>query len=239
MLVTRESIVDALNLLAKVSLKKVEIVDREIDYWLEDLSNVEESDFDRAIKHFYSCRIFPTSREVLEIIISADFGEDWNKIASVARQSSKEETISGLSYSALLKITSTNGMRSALLAIARADDYQLSAYGRDWQQAIKKIDLTGLPPKSETITFEVSKAEQDKDYPVDSEYIERTASLVRLLNSREIKSSTARMMCAQFPESKKLEVMAVVEVIEDASGSESTAPSKGISRAFDLAAGVI
>jgi hypothetical protein len=225
MLVTKESIVGALNLLAKVSLKKVEITDREIEYWLEDLGNVEESDFDRAIKHFYSCRIFPTSREILEIVISADFGEDWNKIAAVARQSSKEETISGLSCSALLKITSTNGTRSALSAIARADNYQLAAYGRDWQQAIRKIDLTGLSPSDEIISLE-DRTTKSLDYPVDTDYSVRTASLIRLLNKREIKTSTAIAMCSRFPEVKKAEVMAVVEEIEGKSGIESPLSAK-------------
>jgi hypothetical protein len=233
MRVTRDAIVDALNLLAAVSLKKTEITERMIDYCWEDLQQATSEDFDQAIKHFYSSRIFPTSREILEVIMSADFGEDWNKIASVARQSSKEETISGLSHSALLKVTGTNGTRSALMTIARADNYQLAAYGRDWQQAIRKIDLTGLPPSGEVVSLE-DRTTKSLDYPVDTDYSDRMASLIRLLNKREIKTSTAIAMCSRFPEVKKAEVMAVVEEIEGKSGVESL-PSPKINMSIDFA----
>jgi hypothetical protein len=228
MSITRETLADALNLLAAVSLKKIEVTSMMIDdIYAEDLNDISREDFDRAIKHFYNCRIFPTPRDILEIAISADFGEDWNKIAAVARQSSKEETISGLSYSALLKITNTNGTRSALLAIGRADNIQLSAYSRDWQAAIKKIDLTGLPPSDEVISLETSNSQKDLDYPIDHDYSARTASLIRLLNKREIKTSTAIAMCSRFPEVRKAEVMALVEAIEGKSGVDS-APSMSI-----------
>ncbi len=220
MLITKEMLIDALNLLANVSPKKIEVTDLMVGLCWEDLRNLDREDFDRAIKHFYNCRIFPTPREILEIAIAADFGEDWNKIASVARQSSKEETISGLSYSALLKITGTNGSRSALMTIARADNYQLAAYGRDWQQAIRKIDLTGLPPCDEVISLE-DITTKSLDYPVDTDYSVRTASLIRLLSRREIKTSTAIAMCSRFPEVKKAEVMAVVDEIEGKPGIES------------------
>jgi hypothetical protein len=220
MLITKEMLIDALNLLAAVSLKKIEVTNSMITLCWEDLRTLQQEDFNRAIKHFYNCRIFPVAREILEIAIAADFGEDWHKIASVARQSTKEETISGLSYSALLKITNTNGMRSALSAIARADNIQLSAYGRDWQQSIKKIDLTGLPPSNEIISLEVSSSQKDIDYPVDTDYSVRAASLIKLLNKREIKTSTAIAMCSRFPEVKKAEVMAVVEGIEGRVGIE-------------------
>jgi hypothetical protein len=225
MLITREILADSLNLLAAVSIKKIEVTESMIQMCWEDVMNLEKEDFDRAIKHFYNCRIFPVAREILEIAIAADFGEDWNKIAAVARQSSKEETISGLSHSALLKITGTNGTRSALSAIARADNYQLAAYGRDWQQAIRKIDLTGLPPGDEVISLE-DITTKSLDYPVDTDYSVRTASLIRLLNKKEIKTSTAIAMCSRFPEVKKAEVMAIVEEIEGKSGVESQPEGK-------------
>lgn len=234
MFITRETLIDSLNLLATVSPRKVEISELMIGIYEDDLSNLNKSDFDRAIKHFYNCRIFPTAREILEIATGSDFGEDWQKIASVARQSTKEETISGLSYSALLKITSTNGMRSALSAIARADNIQLASYGRDWQQAVKKIDLTGLPPSDEIISLEVPSSQKDNHYPVDTDYSVRAASLVRLLNNREIKTGTARAMCAQFPQVKKAEVMAVVEEIEGKSGIEAPT-SRKTSMSIDFA----
>jgi hypothetical protein len=235
MLITREILADSLNLLAAVSTKKIEVTESMTQMCWEDVMNLEKEDFDRAIKHFYNCRIFPVARDILEIAISADFGEDWNKIASVARQSSKEEAISGLSHSALLKITGTNGSRSALMTIARADNYQLAAYGRDWRQAIQKIGLTGLPPSDEIISLE-DITTKSLDYPVDTDYSVRTASLIRLLNKREIKTSTAIAMCSRFPAVKKAEVMAIVEEIEGKSGVESSPSKTGMSIDF---AGII
>lgn len=214
MFVTKELIVDALNLLNKVSIKKNEISDLELTYWLEDLESIEEIDFNRAVKHFYSCRIFPTSREILEIALEADFGEDWNKIVSVARQSSKQETISGLSFAALLKATNTQGMRSALIALGRADDFSLNKYRSEWQQAVRKQDLTGLPPADEVISLE-DKSTKSVDYPVDTDYSVRTASVIRLLKACEIKTSTARSICANFPAVRKAEIVALVEEIEE------------------------
>jgi hypothetical protein len=227
MLITKEILVDSLNLLAAVSLKKIEVTESMIQMCWEDVMNLEKEDFDRAIKHFYNCRIFPVAREILEIAIAADFGEDWNKIASVARQSSKEETISGLSYAALLKITSTKGMRSALMTIARADDFTLNRLRTEWQSATKKIDLTGLPPQHEVISLEGDKSAKSIDYPVDHDYSARTASLIRLLRGREIKCSTAVAMFARFPAVQKAEVMAVVEEIEGVDSSNSIPTANG------------
>lgn len=238
-MLTESNLTDCLNLLATISFHKIEVNDRMVDMYFKQLSHFDRADFDRAVHHFYNQRIFPTPQEILEFLgESKPIDNDWYKIVGVARESSKSDTISGISLTALVKITSANGVRSALMAIARADDNQLNRYRTDWQREHKKTDKSGLPPSSEIITLEVSKAEQDKDYPVDSDYSVRTASLIKLLNNREIKASTARMMCARFPESKKLEVMAVVEDIEGDSGIKPTPKSKGISRAFDLA-GVI
>jgi hypothetical protein len=210
MSVTKETLVDALNLLATVSLKKVDINELMISMYEDDMIDIDRDNFTRAIKHFYNCRIFPTPREILEITTGTDFNEDWTKIVSIARQTSKEETISGMSHTALLKVTASNGTRSALLAIGRADDIGLKTIARDWHIEIRRVDLSGLPPADEVISLE-DKASRDIDYPVDHDYSIRTATLIRLLKNNEIKPETAKAICSKFPACKRIEVFRCID----------------------------
>lgn len=213
MSVNREELADALSLLASVNPRKIEVTEQMIDLCHEDIETLDKKDFDRAIKHFYNARIFPVARDILEVALEADFGEDWNKIVSIARQSSKQDTISGLSFAALLKVTNTQGMRSALTALGRADDFTLNRYRSEWQQAVKKQDLTGLPPADEIISLD-DRETKTADYPVDTDFSVRTASVIRLLKGREIKTSTAKSICASFPAVRKAEIMALIEEME-------------------------
>lgn len=214
-ILTESNLTDCLNLLSVVNFRKIEVNDRLIEMYFKQLSYVDRYAFDRSIDHFYNQRIFPTPQELLEFLGEVEpIDRDWYKIAGVARQSIKSETISGVSLTALVKVTSANGMRSALLAISRADDNQVNRYRIDWQKECKRVDKSGLPPSSEAITLEIPASQKDLDYPVDSDYSVRTASLIRLLESKEIKTSTAKGICARFPQVKKAEVMAVIEEIE-------------------------
>lgn len=197
-------IVNSLNLLAMVSLRKIEVSDLMVSIYVSNLIAIEPDDFDRAIGHFYNCRLFPTPSELLEFISGNDFNEDWCAIASVARQSQTTATISGVSETALLKVTNARGVRSALLEIGRANDYQLDRYRQDWLKQIRGVDLSGLPPGRVEISLEVSRTEIE--YPVDWDYSVRTDILIRKLENGEIKPTTARWIASSFPAAKNAEV---------------------------------
>lgn len=212
---TKSNLIDCLSLLATTNFRKIEITDLMVEMYFRQLSQLDRHDFDRAIDHFYNQKTFPSPQEILEFLGEVEpIDSDWYKIVGVARQSTKQETISGISLAALLKVTSANGMRSALIQLSRADDNQINRYRTDWQRECKKADKSGLPPAEETITLEVSAAQDDREYPVDHDYSIRTASLIKLLRNREIKPSTATAMSRNFPAAKKQEVLDVVEEIE-------------------------
>jgi hypothetical protein len=203
----KSDLIDCLNLLASISFRKIDITDLMIEMYFRQLSHLARADFSRAIEHFYNQGIFPKPQEILEFLGQVEpIDTDWYKIVGVARQSTKEATISGISLTALIKITSSNGMRSALLALSRADDNQLNRYRSDWQKECKRTDKNGLPPKDEIISLEVPSSQQDIDYPVDSDYSIRTASLIRLLKNNEIKPETVKFICSKFPECKRVKV---------------------------------
>jgi hypothetical protein len=235
-MLTRTELTDCLNLLASISFRKIEVTDLMLSIYADKLDVLSQDALIKAVQHFYDQRIFPTPQEILEFLGEiTPIDTDWYKIVGVARESLKSDTISGISLAALQKITSANGMRSALMAIARADDNQLNRYRTDWQREHRKADKSGLPPSNEIITLEIPASQKDVEYPVDTDYSVRTASLIRLLNKREIKTSTAIAMCSRFPECKKSEVMAIVDAIEEPFKS----PSAEIDKVNELVMGIL
>jgi hypothetical protein len=110
-------------------------------------------------------------------------------------------TISGISAAALIKVTSCNGIRSALLKLGQIEDnYQFNRYRSDWLTEINKP--TGnrrIAPAPVFVTLEIPRAEQDIEYPTDDDFSIRTASLIGLLRSGELKPSTVVTLSANFP----------------------------------------
>lgn len=215
-MLNRTELIDCLNLLASVSFHKIEISEMRIDIYDRQLVSLTQENLAVATEHFYNQRIFPTPQEILEFLGEVEpIDSDWYKIVGVARQSSKEETIAHQSLAALIKITSSNGMRSGLLAIARADDNQLNRYRTDWKKEFSRTgdskDGKQLEAADETISLEIPVSQQDIDYPVDHDYSIRTASLIRLLKNNEIKPETAKSICSRFPEVRRVEVSRYID----------------------------
>ena len=57
MKVTEEQLIDSLNLLAMVAIRKIEINPMMVGLYLDDLDLINYEDFDRALKYFYNCRL--------------------------------------------------------------------------------------------------------------------------------------------------------------------------------------
>jgi hypothetical protein len=227
-MIEREYFDELLDGLAQIKHTKISAMMGDIFY--EKLKDINGDLFLSAIQALVDESFFPTPERIREVATGVTIDQDWYEIMAVASGSKSSAEISGIAGIALKSI---GGIKTIAIADERNTDKLRS-------QFLKLLsiptDPKTLPPAKVTIKVGTEERGSDPEYPIDWDFSVRTASLIRLLNKREIKTSTAIAMCSRFPAVKKAEVMAIVEEIEGKSGVESSPSKTGMSIDF---AGII
>ncbi len=179
------------------------------DIYYAAFEMLDANSFLVAIQKLLDDKFFPTPERVREVATGQTVDRDWDEIVAVASGNKSSAEISGI---AEITMKSIGGLKK----IACANDKETLALKERFLKLLSvPPDPKALPPARVTISVGVEERGNDREYPIDWDFSVRTASLIRLLNKREIKTSTAIAMCSRFPECKKAEVMAVVEQIEE------------------------
>ncbi len=210
-MINLEALNDCLQLVG--AIHHIKITPQLVETYQQALEDIDEKQLAQAFRVLIDEAKFPTPARIKELAGVHSTSDDWYQIMSVIQESIKSATISGISAAALIKITSSNGIRSALLKIGQTEDsYQLNRYRSDWLKEVNKPNPSNtIAPASVAITLEVPRYQQDVNYPTDDDYSVRTASLIKLLRSGEIKPSTVVNCSTRFPVKRIEEIAAAMQ----------------------------